>query len=137
MINQLLLQSKKVVKIWNIVNCYYIFTILYFFNTKMIFTPGQTPKMKRSVLLKQKNDVIFLAKYFPSSIELQPLPSSVKLQPQPFANRNPQFAPEVAIHNPQLIATTSHWERLPQPSRNNEIEFFNIHRAYLVAKVDF
>ncbi|KAK9201003.1 hypothetical protein WN944_016204 [Citrus x changshan-huyou] len=37
---------------------------------------------------------------FPSSIKLQPLASLIELQPQPFANRSPQSAPEIVIHNP-------------------------------------
>ena len=62
--------------------------------------------------------------FFIYSIELQPLPSAIELQPQPFANCNPQSAPEIAIHNPQLTAMTSHREQLPQPSRDSEIELF-------------
>lgn len=82
-----------------------------FFFWKIIFIPVQIPKMKCTVLLKSEttpfslpnishflrpwsssHSQIFLISFL-SSIELQP-------QPQPFANRNPQSAPEITIHNP-------------------------------------
>ena len=52
------------------------------FAKEMLLILGQIPKIKHSVLLKQKNDDVFLIKYFP-------FPSSMELLPQPKPNISP------------------------------------------------
>ena len=94
---------------------------------------GSNFKNKIQYFTKAKNNTVFHISHFfcpwsssHSQIFLIFFPSSIELQPQPFANHNPQSAPKITIHNPQLTVTDPHRARLPQPSRDNKIEFFNI-----------